>query len=306
MDWLTSRCLLFGAILLLALSGCLQSALPQTVIAQGCTLVELRPGYPGYQGFITGVQGIGDHACLEDLERDFPRFSKRSEDKVNRRAARELGVAGSPDEWTWENWLAIEGKRGPISTCYVCALLNQGRRPQPSNTDVDRDDPRLISGRIGSTWLMTYVRDTYGAPAWLTPVDDYSFRALVILIYGEPHLNAPQLLDAYDLYGEQWVTESMKPGGRFLNSEWVWNQVLDRGGYFAIPNNASPDDQIFAVTVGLYAVWAIGATPDSIMATRVSLLQDNVTEWKIAVFTGQSDLSLGDYLISVGARDWIR
>ena len=262
---LASRILLAGIVGLLAFSTSVVTSPQQTVFAKKCTLVELRPGYPGYpgyQGFVTGAQGIGDHECLEDLEEDFPRLSQRTQDRENQQAARSLGIGGSANLWTWENWLAIEGARGLVSTCYVCALFYDGNRTQPQNTDVERDDPRLVSGTFGDTWLMTYARDQAGAPSWLPPVDDYAFRALVTLIYGEPYLNAEQLMEAYELYGEQWITESMKPGGSSIDTDWLWHRMLDRGGYFAMPKAASIDDQVFAVTLGFYGIWAVGTFPD--------------------------------------------
>src|SRR5690242_4498357 len=56
---------------------------PPPPTATGCTLVELQPGYPGYRGFVTGLAGRGEAACLEDLTRLDPRFDRAREDTEN-------------------------------------------------------------------------------------------------------------------------------------------------------------------------------------------------------------------------------
>lgn len=86
-----------------------------------CTLVELAPGYPGYRGFVTGLFGPGEATCLEELQRRNPWFDRGQQDAENLAAAARLGLAGDPSHWVWENWLAIEAKRGLPLTCYIDA-----------------------------------------------------------------------------------------------------------------------------------------------------------------------------------------
>lgn len=132
---------------------------------------------------------------------------------------------------------------------------------------------------------------------------DYQYRALVSLVYGDPFLNAPQLLDAYDAYGQEWLAGYYQPGGEYLLASWLWNRTLDWGGYFPVPGSASPDDQEFIVKVAFAGIHAFPMYPDDIMSMFVTMLQQAIQDWKIEVMQGERQ-SLGEYLVSIGARDW--
>ena len=67
---------------------------------------------PDYRGDVTGLDGIGDHAFLEDILASNPGFDPPLEDPLNTEAARRLELAGAIIEWTWENWLGVEAERG--------------------------------------------------------------------------------------------------------------------------------------------------------------------------------------------------
>lgn len=115
------RCLIIAVTLLILGSPTLVTAAasPESVSAlgnSGCELVELYPGYPGYIGYVMSVDGVGDHACLEDLEDEDRSFDRKAEDDANLKAARSLSINGGSELWTWENWMAIEAERGMVPT----------------------------------------------------------------------------------------------------------------------------------------------------------------------------------------------
>lgn len=270
-----------------------------------CELVELYPGYPKYEGFVTGIDGVGDAECLDELEERYSRFDKQDEDRANKRVARSLGIAGSPEDWTWENWLAIEGERGISHPCYSCNLLNPRSRRGASHADVDRADPRLTSGTIGETVLVDMARREYGGVSYGDPVDDYQYRALVSIVYGDSFLNASQLINAYALYGREWLAEMYRPGGKYLLPSGLWNRVLDWGGYFPVPDSASPEDQEFIVRLAFAGVHAFPVYPDDILTGYIGMLQRAILDWKAEIAQG-GNRSLRRFLISIGARDWFQ
>ncbi len=129
----------------------LHATLPRDVDAQ-CEAVEVYPGYPGYRGYITGLDGVGDIACLDDLEALDSNFDRAAEDTANLAAAARLKLTGSPETWTWENWMAIEAERRLVpTTCYACAITAASNRPPPTRAPVQSNDPRLLLGGYGTT-----------------------------------------------------------------------------------------------------------------------------------------------------------
>lgn len=149
----------------------------------GCDPVELYPGYPGYQGYVTGVDGIGDHACLNDLKAASPSFDRSREDAANLAAADRIGLHGGPGDWTWENWMAIEGERGLPPTCYFCAFAGADTRPEPMGTSVDPDDPRLVLGTYGTTVAVNRYVTEYHNPSLTNLIPyDHVLRAMAYLV----------------------------------------------------------------------------------------------------------------------------
>jgi hypothetical protein len=275
----------------------------EVAASDSCELIELYPGYPEYEGFVTGISGPGDAVCLEELEDRYVRFDKRDEDRANRQAARNLGISGSMEDWTWENWLAIEGERRLPHACYSCNILDPQARRGTHRMEVDREDPRLLSGKWDDTFLIDMARQQYAGVSYGGPVQDYQYRALVSLVYGDPFLNAPQLLDSYDAYGREWLAQYYQPGGEYLLASGLWNRVLDWGGYFPVPESSSPEDQEFVVRVAFAGIHAFPMYPDDVLTGFMGMLQRAIQDWKVEIMQGGRQ-SLRDYLISIGARNW--
>jgi hypothetical protein len=218
-----------------------------------CMIVELYPGYPGYRGNVTGVMphwgGQGDYACLELLEDQDPDFSRRREDRANNRAARNLGIDGGFEDWTWENWLQIELERGFRPACYSCLILDASTSPLESDHRPDRDDPRLLLGFFGTTTARDrlYEEVTGFSPDGGHPVrDDFQLRAAGYFYAGE-NANAEELLDAM---GER-VLVWANPGGSFYSLEQVFDQMIDVGGYVPTTDEVAPSDQLFIMAFTL-------------------------------------------------------
>lgn len=263
---------------------------PQRIVAESCNFVELRPGYPGYLGYVTGVDGIGDHACEEDLEREDPSFSKRVEDRENRRAARRLGIRGSEELWTWENWLAIESERGLSPTCYMCAFNYAEERREPSGTDVEYSDPRLQCGTPGQYSIQeAYAYDNDMAPLG-NYMEDYQLRPLAVLTSSNGHLNAEELIDAY-----AGVLETYYYGrGSIPRLGYYWDIIVERGGYFELPGEASVEDQVALVYIAMYP-FSFYMPPPS-WSGVLSRVKEAELEWRDQIRTGNTDMSFREYL----------
>lgn len=232
--------------------GVALAAVPRAGVAQ-CEPVELRPGYPYYRGHVTGLNGVGDHACLEDLAAVDPGFDRAAEGAANVAAARRLGLAGTQAVWTWENRLAIEHEGGFVPTCYVCAL-----RPTASGTGpygsagIAPDDPRLLIGGVGTTDALTWLSGQYpsigGYLRSVTPYDHH-LRVLLGMVYPGLHLNATEVRDGYLSLGEAFSQGGFSPDPSSLMSN-----LLAHGGYAPTPPSAAMDDQVLLVMAGLELV----------------------------------------------------
>lgn len=230
------------------LGRCLGGALLTTPGARAgaqCTLVELAPGYPGYGGNVTGVDGPGDAACVEDLERTDAGFDQAREDAENLAAAGRLGLAGGPNEWTWENWMAVEVEGGLPPTCYACAIRNAPTRlPAPRRAPVRWDDPRLLVGSYGTTQALSLLLAKHGLPpsTFGSMLQyDHELRALTGLVF-PGHWSAPQVLDGYDA-----LVTTFGAGGQTVDVPRALDALLTQGGYVPTPPTAHPEDQVFTV-----------------------------------------------------------
>lgn len=214
-----------------------------------CERVELYPGYLGYRGYVTGLDGVGDQACLADLEAADPGFDRASEDAENQAAASRIGLAGVPGMWTWENWMAVEAERGLPPTCYSCAIFSAAEREGAPGDPGDPGDPRLLVGGHRTTRALAWVAGELGVPvATVTAVlpDDHALRALVGLLNPGRHFNAAELLATYPA-----VVEDLVAPGLYLDPEPLKRALLDQGGYAPTSAAAADDDQVFMVVVGL-------------------------------------------------------
>lgn len=237
------RRLLVGAV-----AGALFAPDRRSATAQ-CELVELYPGYPGYRGYITGLDGVGDHACLANLEAVDPSFDRTLEDAQNLAAASRIGLAGGPEDWTWENWMAIEAERGLSPTCYSCALLGGPNRPNPLSGPFPADDPRLLIGDYATTGVAGRLLVERGAaPGALSTVlpFDADLRSLVGMEYPHQHLNAGQMLAGYG-----GLVNAFAMQGYYPNTALLLQNLIAQGGYRPTSPTALPNDQIMVISVGV-------------------------------------------------------
>jgi hypothetical protein len=248
--------------------------------SNGCTLVQLYPGYPLYRGVITGMLanwgGLGDYACVEDLERRDPMFDQRDEDRANRAAAREIGISGEPEDWTWENWMQIEAVRGLPPQCYSCVLFSSEIVPLTTSVQPDPRDPRILAGLLGDTSAIYSATVGSGANYGMAVnrwEDNYLLRAAAYLWNGQPY-NAPELLQMY----EDIFLEESTPGGASLNYEICQQIVVEVGGYTWVPDDAWAEDQEFLATVAWYA--GSMNLPPPIRTAAINQLNSMIAEWK--------------------------
>ena len=258
-----------------------------------CTLVELYPGYPGYTGFVTGVDGLGDHACLEDLEEDHPGFSRAAEDRANQRAAERLGIDGTFEDWTWENWLGIEAERGLYPVGYWYIMTSEADARRAPRVDFDPDDPRVLLGDLESRTLIARLYEETGnnlGPDWY----DADLRILGALTARREYPNAPQILA-----GAEAVFEGMFQSGVYLDTGWYWDKAVRQGGWFPMHPNAVPEDQSFGIFGVLFALrFFYGADSWQMIQAR---LQGTVNEW----MRSGAEEPLAEWLVDAGVTNWL-
>jgi hypothetical protein len=256
-------------------------------------MVELNPGYPGYRGFVTGLYGAGEAACLETLERLSPWFDRDQEDKLNARAARRLGLTGDASTWVWENWLAIEVERGSGPVCYLKAYAQMAAGVPFERMLVAPDDARLRVGQIDSSGLIGRVAAEAGVPRWrLENVfhTDYQLRATAWAALG--NVGYPQV-DAVELESAiiQIAEEMDRLGGSI---RLVAPLIQSQGGYAPVPATACPLDQIFLAWTAM-SVHTM-QVPGQVGTAMLNVFEQHITGWQSALATG-STLTLREYLI---------
>lgn len=215
-----------------------------------CTVVQLYPGYPGYRGNITGVMahwgGQGDYECLELLEEADPGFSKSREDRRNERAANDLGIGGSMEVWTWENWMLIESERGMTPSCYTCLMFDSEEAPLNPEFHSDSGDIRVMTGLPGHTVAIDSILvDLYGHSSVANvhsyfKQDDYVLRALAYM--------QDWTMNATELYGEMTAWIEIAGGGSTGYAPIDYEAVLqtavwDLGGYVRVSADTAVLDQ---------------------------------------------------------------
>jgi hypothetical protein len=271
-------------LLILVLVAAFPFAQPAAHAAQQrCTLVELNPGYPGYRGMITGLKGIGDFQCLQQLERQDPTFDRTAEDTANRRAAVALEIRGGPSDWTWENWMEIEIERGMVPQCYACLLVDPSIYPLSNGAQVPSDDPRLITGMLEGYGLETYILNQLGGRSTSSREGIY-WRVGAAFAYLDYTLNAPETVDALKFLIGEWNGIDVDGDGRFstLTLSKTQREFLVRGGYVSMTGQESYNDQLFQALAVAYlfsnsgapGAWATGTQgmfDNAISACRLDL-----------------------------------
>jgi hypothetical protein len=233
--------------------------------------------------------GMGDYTCLQELEEFNPEFRKSREDRANKGAARDLGIRGDFADLTWENWMMIEGQRGMIPQCYTCLMLDTTAYPINSEAKLSRDDPRLLSGFVGTRQAINrMVVDITGQPAprdWVF-VDDYTLRSLAYIQLGYS-ANASQLLEVM----EEVVENLYKPGGGFYTLTDIHSVLTRQGGYTYTSWGATVEDQTF---VALYTFSVLQGTTSPMMFDNWSSGFIRAIEgWQASGYMG----SLADWLL---------
>jgi hypothetical protein len=254
-----------------------------------CTLVELYPGYPGYRGNITGVMphwgGIGDYECLQTLEQVDPTFDRAQEDQANTQVARAIGVNGTFEDWTWENWMLIEDGRGLPMSCYTCLMYDTTSSPLNPDVRPAIDDPRILLGFPGERTATDRISQELLGENLLSDQDDYEIRAEAYFQLGAS-ANAPELLAGMI----DRISEARRPGAPYYTYQDATDVILSRGGYTVTSETMSPDDQVFsayyAFFVGIKYVDPL--VSDSYINNFTAVLDG----WRLSGFRG----SLRDYL----------
>jgi hypothetical protein len=242
-----------------------------------CTLVELHPGYPGYRGFITGLYGSGEGACLEELERLYPWFDRSVEDAENMAAAVRLGLAGGASTWVWENWLAIEDERGLSPTCYMEAFKQLAAGVSYRRIPIAPDDARLLVGTLGSSELIGRSAAEAGMAKWKLEemfLTDYDLRAIAWGASGSRHNDAIELKTAID----QYVTWLGSPDRGYPDTSGLQKLITTQGGYAPVPASACPDDQIFLAGITAEASY-YAVIPPQIASALLGQFEVLVTQW---------------------------
>jgi hypothetical protein len=226
--------------------------------------------------------GTGDYVCLQELEAVDRRFGREDEDRANERVARSLGINGTFQDWTWENWMLIEAERGLPSSCYTCLMFNTSESPYNPDVLPERDDPRLFIGFPFTRVAIDQItQELFGqaSPSSAFYSDDYMFRAEAYFQLGTT-ANAPEILAEMTdkLYA------ASQPGVEYYSYQNAIDVILERGGYTWVTGDMSPDDQIF---VAVYALWVgIKFVDPLIRESYINNFMAVVSDWQFTGYRG--------------------
>ena len=212
---------------------------------------------------ITGLKGIGDFQCLEVLERDNPKFDRAAQDRANRAAATQLGIAGTPVDWTWENWMEIEIERGLQPHCYACLIVDSTTFGQPYGASVPANDPRLIVGLRSGTALESYILNQLGDRSGAASQDGIYWRTAAAFRWLGIDQNAPQTLESLTFLIGEWSGHDVDGDGQWstLNMGKAFKEFAIRGGYTTLTGKETYQDQVFQAASVLYMLQGAGVNP---------------------------------------------
>ena len=294
-----------GLLVVLLLTGVLQSMAFDSAGAQSnCTddeLIPLYPGYPGFRGYLPDTVGQLEWLCPDELDRLNPRFYRRTEDRRSRGAAEALGIAGVKEDWTWENWMAIEAERGLPSTCFACAIFNPpafSLREPPGRVDRSSDPRYLISSLAEKNIALRWADSIGGNTASIlnSAPTDLQIKALSGLTAAGDYLTAQEVVNLSEellalLFG---IEEG--PVFRFDTGKACRN-LFDQHGYAPTPEDASVDDQIFTMVAGFHGISFL--LPTNTANIHQSMLSRLIQDWQMEVMSEVRTPSLGEWL-----QDW--
>lgn len=278
------------------LSSSISAGDAAAIVCPGDEVVELYPGYPGYQGYVAGLVGEHETSCLEDLEDRDSSFSKRREDRENLEAADDLGIRGDIEDFTWENWMAIEAERGLPPVCYYCLIADASNIP----TSIIHGDSRTEMGWSGQkAFADEYFRDSQNSRGLVSmaPTDD-QLRALAGLFADGDLLNAPQTIDMMEE-----VLDSLFTPGQHIDPSGLWDTLISQGGYVPAPDDIAPPDQLFLVFAGFFAVSPYMTETGAIGVANQ--LEQASQEWQDELLQDRGVPSFGEYLRDAGAARWL-
>lgn len=264
----------------------------------GCTVVELYPGYPGYRGVLPGLVGKGDTACLDDLERMDPGFSRMREDDANRETARSLGIAGDIRDWTWEIWMAIGAERGYGYICYACIWLSdQLIEPIGPFADAFGSDPRR---QLMYPWSNAFALD-FGlsheiSQYRLDRITDGELRIFASVMY-QGYPTATELATAAtSILGSFFDIPGYQSGYRDYG--FAERQIICRGGHVPVSLSANPADRSWLTYFGLLVVasGSLAPAPDVFVSARLSILDREFTDWRAQTYTATFTGDFPQYL----------
>lgn len=217
----------------------------------GCEVVEVYPGYPGYRGLVTGIRPVGDHACLDDLKRLDSGFSRSDEDAKNRRAARNLGLAGIFTDWTWENWMAIEVERGDAPQCYSCLILDPSIQANTAGVEYDPTDPRILISltdiRVLAPYLLEDIADISNPGRFQIETAVWRTLASMNIVDLGSHLNAPQVLENMKFWIGEYHGIDVDGDGNWsgFDLDYSLRAFKKMGGYTPISGIEYLQDQVY-------------------------------------------------------------
>lgn len=119
------------------------------------------------------------------------------------------------------------------------------------------------------------------------------------LMYGDPYLNADQLIYDYNSFLDGLLNGKGGVGLPDMNA--VWDILIARGGYFPLAPTATVDDQLGIFQVALVAF--IPFIPQESYNSLASNLDNAALEWQSELARGGNQ-SFSQYLLSIGAQNW--
>lgn len=117
--------------------------------------------------------------------------------------------------------------------------------------------------------------------------------------YRNASLNAEELVKVYHSIFYNFFT----PGQPWIEADQLWCASLYQGGYALTPSTAAPEDQYWLIKASMVTFRsenAAGSNPVFAEMTRASNLFGLPDEWYAAFTTGQTELTLVDYIYANG------
>jgi hypothetical protein len=93
--------------------------------------------------------------------------------------------------------------------------------------------------------------------------------------------------------------------GQYLDAIPLYHNLIREGGYFPLPSDATPEDQVYAVGAGAWSLRLLFGQGSQSHNFIMQRLGDLAQQWRAERLKSSTAPSFGQYIREAGAASWL-